>query len=108
VKTPIRLLLFCLFECIGSIFFSQTAGKSVVIGSMISKPNAILILNPPDGNQIRAHRNQDRDCVIAMTLCRVFTPSYKSALTFKRYLYRKKLERIFQSTIGRKYYGLTP
>ncbi len=42
-------LLLCFFSAICGL--SQVQKKSVVIGELISKPNAILILNPANGDQ---------------------------------------------------------
>ncbi len=45
---------FTCFFLLGLLFSSTTLlaqKKSMVIGSMISRPNALLILNPPDANQ---------------------------------------------------------
>ncbi|CAN5371447.1 hypothetical protein BH09BAC3_BH09BAC3_12730 [soil metagenome] len=49
-KKVIRSLWFVLFLIQYQAGFSQ-AGKSLVIGTMVNRPNAILVLNPTDGNQ---------------------------------------------------------
>jgi hypothetical protein len=45
---------FCLVLCFNCLFFelpAQTVNPSMVVGTLISRPNAILVLNPPNGNQ---------------------------------------------------------
>src|ERR1044071_709597 len=48
---PVRILT-CLFVIVSFCsLHAQNEKKSVVIGSMTSKPTALLILNPTDGDQ---------------------------------------------------------
>ena len=45
VKFGFWFLLLCCTAAVAQV------GKSVVIGAMIDRPNALMVMNPPDGNQ---------------------------------------------------------
>src|SRR5690242_3648694 len=46
----VRLALFVVLVAVIPACKAQT-GQSVIIGSMVARPNALLFLNPPDKNQ---------------------------------------------------------